>query len=136
MGRKVAWIFAILVLLSTGAAGFFNGVNEISQAETPLQHSVTIGVFLYGIFGITGAVALIARHRSAVKLTWAWAMVVTYVASVAALAYAGDEATVGGAIAGGVGAAIIGVGIVWCARFATRPASLHERVHPTAEAPR
>lgn len=136
MGRKVAWIFAILVLLSTGAAGFFNGVNEISQAVTRVQHSVTIGVFLYGIFGIAAAVALIARHGSAVKLTSAWAVVVTYVASVASLAYAGDEATIGGAIAGGVGAAIIGIGIVWCARVATRPASLHDRVHATAEAPR
>ena len=136
MGRKVAWIFAILVLLSTGAAGFFNGVNEISQADTPLQHSVTIGVFLYGIFGIAGALALIARHRLAVKLTCVWAVVVTYVASVASLAYAGEDATLGGAIAGGVGAALIGVGIVWCVRVATRPASLHDRVHATVEVPR
>ena len=136
MGRKVAWILAILVLLSTGAAGFFNGVNEMSQAVTRLQHSVTIGVFLYGVLGIVGAVALIAKHRLAVKLVSAWAVVVTYVASVAALAYAGDEATAGGAIAGGVGAAIIGAGIIWCARVATRPASLHDRVHATVETPR
>lgn len=129
MGRKAAWILSILVLLNTGALGVYNGVTELSQPTTPLQRSVTTGVLVYGILGIAGAIALIARWRSAVWLASAWAGVVTYVASTAALAYAGSDATVGGAVAAGVGAALIGLGVVWCARTLTRPASLHDRVH-------
>ena len=129
MGRKAAWILSILLLLNTGALGVYNGTTELSQATTPLQRSVTGGVLIYGILGLAGAIALIARRRSAVWLASAWTAVVTYVASTAALAYAGADATVGGAVAGGVGAAVLGLGVVWCARAVTRPASLHDRVH-------
>ena len=129
MGRKAAWILSILLLLNTGALGVYNGTTELSQATTPLQRSVTGGVLVYGILGLAGAIALIARRRAAVWLASAWTAVVTYVASTAALAYAGADATVGGAVAGGVGAAVLGLGVVWCARAVTRPASLHDRVH-------
>lgn len=129
MGRKAAWILSILLLLNTGALGIYNGTTELSQATTPLQRSVTGGVLVYGILGLAGAIALIGRRRSAVWLALAWTAVVTYVASTAALAYAGADATVGGAVAGGVGAAVLGLGVVWCAHAVTRPASLHDRVH-------
>ena len=124
MARKAAWIVAILLLLNTGGIGMYNGLTEWPDAHTPLQRSVTGGVFLYGIFGLSAAAALIMRRRWSVPLSIAWAVVVTYVASAAALAYAGDDATVGGAIAAGVGAALIGAFVVWCARTVTRPASL------------
>ena len=95
MGRKAVWIVAILLLFNTGLVGFYNGVTEFAEAHTPLQKSVTAGVFVYGIFGLAAAVALLVRHRWAVPLSAAWAVVVTYVASTAALAYAGEDATIG-----------------------------------------
>lgn len=131
MGRKAAWIVAILLLLNTGLVGFYNGVSEFSDAHTPLQKSVTAGVLLYGIFGLAAAVTLFVRHRWSVPLAIGWAVVVTYVASTAALAYAGEDATVGAAISAGIGAGLIGVFVVWCARSATRPTMMqHERPHP------
>ena len=134
MVRKAAWILSILVLANTGALGLYNGVTELSDAHTALQRSVTMGVLIYGVLGVAAVVALIARHGSAVWLTAGWAVVITYVASMAAVAYAGDDASVGGAIAAGVGAAVLGIGIVWCARMITRPASLHDRVHASGDA--
>ena len=133
MVRKAAWILSILVLANTGALGLYNGVTELSDAHTALQRSVTLGVLIYGVLGVAAVVALIARHGSAVWLTAGWAVVITYVASMAAVAYAGDDASVGGAIAAGVGAAVLGIGIVWCARMITRPASLHDRVHASGD---
>ena len=59
-------------------------------------------------------------------LSLAWALVITYVASMAALAYAGADATTGGALAAGIGAFAIGIGVVWCARVVTR--GVHPRV--------
>jgi hypothetical protein len=132
MGRKAAWIVAILLLLNTGALGLYSGVTELSDARTPLQISVTAGVLIYGIFGLAAAIALFVRHRWSVPLSIAWAVVVTYVASTAALAYAGEDATIGAAISGGLGAGLIGVLVVWCARAVTRPATPHERLHPTS----
>ena len=116
MARKAAWILSILLLLNTGVLGVYNGVTELADAKTPLQRSVTGSVLLYGLLGIAAAAALIARHRSAVWLALAWTVVVTYVASTPTLAYAEADATWGGAIAGGVGAALLGLGVVWCAR--------------------
>jgi len=130
MGRKAVWIVAILLLFNTGLVGFYNGVTEFAEAHTPLQKSVTAGVFLYGIFGLSAAVALFVRHRWSVPLSIGWAVVVTYVATTAALAYAGEDATVGAAISGGIGAGLIGVFVVWCARAVTRPTIVHERSHP------
>ena len=127
MGRKAAWIVAILLLLNTGLVGFYNGVREFSEAHTPLQKSVTAGVFIYGIFGLSAAVALFVRHRWSVPLSAVWAVVVTYVASTAALAYEGEEATMGAAITAGVGAGLIGVFVVWCARVVTRPTIVPDR---------
>lgn len=129
MARKAAWLLSILLLLNTGGLGLYNGVTELSQANTPLQRSVTGGVLAYGVFGIAAAAALIGRWPIAVWLAAIWAVVITYVASTAAIAYAGDDASVGGALAGGMGAALIGLLVVWCARTVTRPASLHDRVH-------
>jgi hypothetical protein len=117
MARKAAWIVAILLLLNTGVLGLYSGLGELSEARTPLQRSVTGGVLMYGVLGLAAAVALFVRHRWSVPLSIGWAVVVTYVASFAALAYAGEDATIGGAIAGGVGAALIGAFVVWCARM-------------------
>ena len=124
MARKVAWIVSILLLLNTGGIGLYNGITELSEANTPLQKSVTLGVLLYGILGLAAAIMLAARRPVAVWLTVGWAIVVTYVASTAALAYAGTDATVGGALAAGIGALLLGAGVVWCARVVTRPSRL------------
>jgi len=127
MGRKAVWIVAILLLFNTGLVGFYNGVTEFAEAHTPLQKSVTAGVFVYGIFGLSAAVALLVRHRWSVPLSAVWAVVVTYVASTAALAYAGEDATIGAAISAGVGAGLIGLFVVWCAREATRQTIVQDR---------
>jgi uncharacterized membrane protein YccC len=117
VARKAAWIVALLLLLNTGVLGLYDGLGELSDARTPLQRSVTGGVLIYGILGLAAAVALFVRHRWAVPLSIAWGIVITYVASAAAPAYAGDDATIGGTIAGGVGAGLIAVFVVWCARM-------------------
>ena len=129
MARKAAWIVAILLLLNTGGLGLYNGVSELADARTTLQRSVTIGVLTYGVLGLSAAAALIVRHRWAVPLSIGWAIVVTYVASTAALAYGGPDESVTAAVGGGLGAALIGIFVVWCARMVTRPATLQERMH-------
>jgi hypothetical protein len=119
-GRRVAAALATGILLVTGAIGILNGLRELSLTLTPLQRSVSLGVLTYGVVGLMGGLALVNRHPSAVWLAAAWGVVVTYVSSVAALAYAGSEATLVGAIASGVGASLIAAFVVWSARVMTR----------------
>jgi hypothetical protein len=76
-----------------------------------------MGVLIYGALGLAAAAALFVRHRWSVPLSIGWAVVITYVASAAAPAYAGKDATIGGTIVGGIGAGLIGVFVVWCARM-------------------
>ena len=114
--RKVGWSLTLLMLFATGLAGVLNGVRELGDARTPLQRSVTMGVLLYGVFGLAAGVAMIARHRASVWLAASWGVVVTYVASTAALAYAGPDATVVGGVASGVASALIAAGVTWGAR--------------------
>ena len=129
MARKAAWIVAILLLLNTGGLGLYNGVSELADARTALQRSVTIGVLIYGVLGLAAAAALIVRHRWSVPLSVGWAIAVTYVASTAALAYGGPDESVSAVVGGGLGAVLIGIFVVWCARMVTRPATLQERMH-------
>ena len=133
--RSAGLVVSIAILFVSGAIGVNNGLREISMTLTPLQRSVSIGVLIYGIAGLAGGIALVARHPSAVWFATIWGIVVTYVSSLAAIAYAGEAATVAGAIASGFGAALIAVGVVWAARLATRPnatASVSNAVHSAA----
>ncbi|MFN2564229.1 MAG: hypothetical protein ABR499_04370 [Gemmatimonadaceae bacterium] len=120
MRRKIARTLSLLVLLATGALGVYNGVRELHGGLTTFQYSVTLGVMLYGALGLAAGAALAVRHPWSVWLASLWGVVVTYVSSTPALAYAGADATVSGAVAGGLGAALIAAGVVWSARASAR----------------
>jgi hypothetical protein len=117
--QRIGWWLTLLTLVLTGVLGVVNGSLDLGEAQTPLQRTVTIGVLVYGVVGLAATAALLARRRVAVWLAAFWGVVATYVASTAALAYAGGDATIGGAVASGVATALIAVGVVWGARAAT-----------------
>ncbi len=120
MSRRIGSVLSLLVLLVTGALGVYHGVDDLSDVTTPFQYSVTIGVILYGLLGLAAGTLLALRHRWSVPVAVAWAVVVTFVASTAALAYAGEDATVLGAVFGGIGSALVGAAVVWGARIGVR----------------
>ena len=120
MGRTLAWLLATLALVATGALGVYNGLTEWGDAQTGWQKSVTGGVIAYGVLGLIGGAGLLARRRWSVGFAIAWGLVVTYVAATAALAYAGDAASIGGAVGAGAASAVIAVLVVLGARLGTR----------------
>jgi hypothetical protein len=119
MGRKVGWLISILLLGVTGVLGVNNSISEWPDAQTPLQKSVMIGVFLYGVFGIAGAVGLALRKRWSYVPVLAWGIAVTYVPAAAVLAYAPDG-NWASALPGSVASGLIAVGIAWATRANTR----------------
>ena len=131
--RNGARILAIALLAITGVVGLFKGVGEMGSAQTRLQQSVQIGVLLYGILGSVGAVGLTRRKSWSVVISAAWALVVTYVASVASFAFSDPtflkSETLAGVMASGIVTALIGALVVWVARAATRD----QRLPGTAE---
>jgi FtsH-binding integral membrane protein len=121
MGRKVAWILSLGILLFTGVVGIYNGVTEWDEGRGPLQRSVTIGVFLYGIFGLASAYGLMRRRRWSLRTVIAWMIAVAYVPGVAVMAYADEDASLGSAIAASVASTLIALGVLWTANVMTRP---------------
>ena len=120
IGRKVAFVLTLALLLFTGVAGIRNGVDDWGEARTLAQQSVTGGVFLYGILGLITAYGLIRRRRWALATAIVWAVVITYVPGVAVMAYGGEDAALGSAIAASVGSALIALGVLWTTNTMTK----------------
>lgn len=128
MGRKVAWVLSLGLLLFTGVVGIYNGLTEWGEGRGPLQHSVTIGVFLYGIFGLASAYGLVRRQRWSIRTVIAWTVAVTYVPGVAVMAYADEDAILGSAIAASVGSLLIAIGVLWTTNVMTRPQPIAQAI--------
>ena len=120
MGRKIALALSLVLLLFTGVVGVYNGLTEWREGRTPVQHSVTVGVLLYGIFGLVTAFGLFRRRRWSVATAIAWAVAVTYVPGVAVMVFGGEGAIVSSAIAASAGSALIALGVAWTAHLVTR----------------
>jgi len=118
IGRKIGWLLSILLLVITGVLGIQNGIADWPDAATPLQKSVTGGVFLYGLLGLAGAVGLALRRRWTFPLVVAWGIVVTYVPGTAVMAYAPDG-TWGAALTASGATALIALGVAWATRANT-----------------
>jgi hypothetical protein len=120
MGRTIAWVLSLLLLLFTGVVGVYNGLTEWGEGHTTMQQSVTVGVFLYGILGLVTAFGLFRRRRWSVGTALGWAVAVTYVPGVAVMAYGEEGAILSSAIAASVGSALIALAVAWTAHVITR----------------
>ena len=116
MLRKIALVFSLLVLLASSALGLYNGIVERAESESGLQLSIAYGVLAYGVLGLLAAIGLMTRKRWALIVGGLWAVVIVYVASTAALAYAPADATIGSAVAGGLGTAAVAAIVIWTIR--------------------
>jgi hypothetical protein len=124
MGRSIARIVAVLLLAATGVLGVYGGITERVDARTPFQVSVTAGVLLYGALGLVGTYAVLRRRAWGVWSVTAWAVLITYVSGTAALAYAGEDASLVGAVSAAVAAALVGAFVVWAVRPGSSPPEL------------
>jgi uncharacterized membrane protein (DUF2068 family) len=120
MGRTIAWVISLILLLFTGVVGVYNGLTEWGEGRTTMQHSVTAGVFLYGILGLVTAFGLFRRRRWSVGTAIAWTLAVTYVPGVAVMVYGEEGAILSSAIAASAGSLLVALAVVWTAHVMTR----------------
>jgi uncharacterized membrane protein (DUF2068 family) len=120
MGRKIALILSLALLLFTGCVGLYNSLTEWREGGTTMQQSVTAGVFLYGVLGLVTALGLFRRRRWSVGTAIAWGLAVTYVPGVAVMAYGGEYAILSSAIAASTGSLLVALAVVWTAHVMTR----------------
>jgi hypothetical protein len=120
MGRRIVWVLVMLLLGLTGGLGVYNGISEWSDPHTPLQQSVTVAVFLYGITGLAATCALALRRRWSVWAAVAWGVCTTYAGTVATIAYGGSDGSPGAALAAGVACVLIAGATIWGVRASTR----------------
>jgi hypothetical protein len=123
MGRRIVWVLVMLLLGLTGALGVYNGISEWGDPHTPLQQSVTVAVFLYGIAGLAGTYALALRRRWSVWAAVAWGVCTTYAGTVATIAYGGSDTSSGAALAAGVACVLIAAATIWGVRASTAAGS-------------
>jgi hypothetical protein len=117
--QRVAVVLSMALLVFTGLAGLYNGLDELHDARTPLQKTVTYGVLTYGVLGLLCAFGLAMHRRWTRSAVGAWSVVIVYVATMASIAYGGADASAAGALAGGMATALIAVGVWWTVRAAT-----------------
>ncbi|MEK7402072.1 MAG: hypothetical protein AABZ80_06870 [Gemmatimonadota bacterium] len=124
--RRAGRVVAIVFLALTSVAGISNAVNEFGEVDTALQMSVEVGDALWGIFGLLTAIGMWRRRPWAVTTSVAWAIAVTYTATVASFAFHdptfSEQGTQAGAIATFAATSAIAGLIVWAVRVASRPA--------------
>jgi hypothetical protein len=116
----VPWILAATLLLIISALGIQNGIDAwtTDDAQTVLQHSITISSLLYGLLGLAAGAGVLFRRRWGYILSIAWSVVITYTGGMASHAYGGTSPSVT-AIATLASAAIAGF-VIWLANLATR----------------
>ena len=120
MGRKIAWVLSLVLLLFTGIVGVYDGLTEWGEGRTLMQHSVTVGILLYGILGLVTALGLLQRRPWSIRTAIGWAVAVTYVPGVAVMVYGDEGAIMSSAIAASAGSALIALAVVWTAHVMTR----------------
>ena len=120
MGRKIAWFVSLGLLIFSGVVGTYNGLKEWGEGRNALQHSVTVGVLIYGIFGLISAYGLARRKRWTLGTVIVWTVAVSYVPGVAVMAYAGEDAILASAIAASVGSLLLALGVIWTTNVMTR----------------
>ena len=119
MGRKIAWILSLAVLAITGILGLYNGITEWGEGGTAFQRSVTVGVLVYGIFGLITTYGLLRRQRWSMLTAAVWAICVIYVPGFAVMAY-DNEANLRSALIASGASTLIAVGVLWTVNVITR----------------
>lgn len=120
MGRKIAWVVSLGLLIFSGVVGTYNGLTEWGEGRNALQHSVTVSVAVYGVFGLLTAYGLVRRRRWSIRTAIVWTIGVTYAPGVAVMAYAGEDAMLASAIAASVGSLLLALGVIWTTNVMTR----------------
>lgn len=122
MGRTIAWILSLGLLIVIGVLGLYNGLSEWGEGSTAFQQSVTAGSVLYGILGLITAYGLFRRRRWSLRTAIAWGIGITYVPGAAVMSYGGEDAMLGSALAASGASALIALGVIWTANVMTRTA--------------
>jgi hypothetical protein len=120
MGRKIAWGLSLALLLLTGFLGVYNGVTEWDPTNSPIQKSVTAGVFLYGVLGLATAYGLFRRRRASRLTAIAWGIFVTYVPGLAVMVFSDEAGRLTSALAASGTTALLAAGVIWATYVMTR----------------
>jgi hypothetical protein len=122
--RRIGRFLAIAFFALTALAGINNGFNEVGDATTALQLSVQIGDIAWGIFGLMVAIGIWRRQVWTGSMSIAWALTVTYTASVASFAFSdptfANSETKIGTIAALASTGVVSALLAWYARRATK----------------
>lgn len=115
IGRTLALVVSLVVLLGTGYIGVHNVIDEWANQETPFQRVVSIGGGLYGVLGLIAGAGLLLRRRWGFHVAVTWAVVTTAVGTSAAIAYSDTNSWIGAGAGAFAVTALATALVVWLA---------------------
>ena len=116
--RRALLAIVGLLLLWLGWTGLTQGINQLPQSQTPGQIAQTITQVAFGLFALLSLVTTFWARRWNTLMLAAWTVSVTLAAGLASVVWGGTSLLVG--LLSGAGAFLIGLGIAWLLRVATR----------------
>ena len=116
IGRTVALVVSVIVLLGTGYIGVHNVIFEWREVENAFQRAVSTGGGVYGVLGLVAGVGLILGRSWGFHVAIAWAVVTTAVGTSAAIAYSDNSAWIGAGVGAFAATALATALVLWLAR--------------------
>ena len=116
--RRALLAIVGLLLLWLGWTGLTQGINQLPQSQTPGQIAQTLTQVAFGLFALLSLVTTLWARRWNTLMLAAWTVSVTLAAGLASVVWGGTSLLVG--LLSGAGAFLIGLGIAWLLRVATR----------------
>ena len=116
--RRALLAIVGLLLLWLAWTGLTQGINQLPQSQTPGQIAQTLTQVAFGLFALLSLVTTLWARRWNTLMLAAWTVSVTLAAGLASVVWGGTSLLVG--LLSGAGAFVIGLGIAWLLRVATR----------------
>ena len=116
--RRALLAIVGLLLLWLGWTGLTQGINQLPQSQTPGQIAQTLAQVAFGLSALLSLVTTFWARRWNTLMLAAWTVSVTLAAGLASVVWGGTSLLVG--LLSGAGAFLIGLGIAWLLRVATR----------------
>jgi hypothetical protein len=116
--RRLAFAFALLVLLALTWAGVSGGLHQIPQSQSSGQKAQSVLQLAYGVLGLSCALTTFWGRRWGPLIQIGWATTVALAAGLASVVWGGT--TLGIGLLSGGAALLIAFATVWLLRVGAR----------------
>ena len=116
--RRALLLLVGVILLWLAWTGLSQGFSQLPESRTTGQIVQSLTQLAFGLFALLSVVTVFWFRRWNIHMLAAWTVSVTLAAGLASVVWGGTSLAIG--VASGTGALLVGLGIAWLLRVATR----------------